>query len=98
MPSTGDDAMNEAIRSKARPPAPDLNDPAAVNRSIRELAGVPTRPAVGPPPGPDVEPADFNRWADAAQESGMDPAALAGWTHHWALAHKQHLAARRAQR
>jgi hypothetical protein len=97
MPS-GDDLMNAAIRSKARPPAPDLNDPASVNASIRELAGVPTRPALDPPPVPDAAPADFNRWADAAAEAGMDPAALAGWTHHWALAHRQHLADRRADR
>jgi hypothetical protein len=93
MPDSSD-LMNAAIRSAARPDPPDLNDHQAVNAAIRQAAGVRTRPALDPPPGPDAAPADFNRWADAAAEAGMDPAALAGWTHHWALAHRQHLADR----
>jgi hypothetical protein len=96
MPSS--DHMNQLIRAGARPDPPDLNDHQAVNASIRQAAGVRTRPVLGPPPGPEVAPADFHAWADQAAEAGMDPTTLAAWTGRWVQDHRQHLADRRAER
>lgn len=60
MPSTNGH-MNQLIRAGRGEPV-DLTDPAAINRAIREAAGVPTpAPPLGPPPPPDTDPADFNR-------------------------------------
>jgi hypothetical protein len=98
MPS-GHDAMNELIRRGRSDPV-DFTNHAAVNRSIREAAGVSTDPmaTLPAPPGPEVEPAVWRRWCDQAHSAGMDSHALASWTAQWNLAHRQHLADRRADR
>ena len=54
MPSSGHDAMNQAIRSGRGDPA-DLTDHASVNASLRAAAGVTVAappPPLGPPPLP----------------------------------------------
>jgi hypothetical protein len=95
----GNDLMNAAIRSAARPAPPDLNDHHAVNAVIRRAAGVSTpAPGLPAPPPPDAEPAAFNRWADQASDAGMDRAELARWGTVWVTARRQHLADRRGQR
>jgi hypothetical protein len=100
MPSPGDDVMNQAIRSRARPTPPDLSDPVAVNAAIRQAAGrpPPEAPTLDAPPPPEAAPADVNRWAERAIEAGMDGGEVARWVGSWHLAHRQHLADRRGQR
>jgi hypothetical protein len=96
MPS--DDHMNALIRAGRSDPV-DFADPAAINRSIRDAAGIPPpTPPLGLPPGPDAAPRDFNRWADEASDAGMDRHEVARWGMWWVEAHRQHLADRRALR
>jgi hypothetical protein len=99
MPASNE-AMNQAIRAARGQPL-DLTDPVAINRALRERAGVqPPDPmaTLAAPPGPDQEPAAFHRWADQAATAGMGADELARWTGHWVQAHHQHLAERRADR
>jgi hypothetical protein len=96
MPS--DDHMNALIRAGRSDPV-DFTDPQAINNSIRDAAGIPRpAPRIGLPPGPDAAPRDFNAWADAAAEAGMDKAEVARWGTWWVTAHQQLLADRRGQR
>ena len=90
MPSSGHDAMNQAIRSGRGDPA-DLTDHASVNASLRAAAGVTVAappPPLGPPPLPGEDEAAFRSWAEDAEAAGVSAKELTSYTSRWLTQHR----------